>query len=475
MVRRASHACRVFGTAGMPRLLTIECYGALPNGWVPFFSGPLPELGDGKVEEAPWLVPTGPQQWALQMAVMGPALDACLTACVPGMRPLQFPAFNLGRGCQPLPAGVQWTATFGPVLPPAALDFYYYSGWPAVRLRVIDGQDVRDVPLTVAGPGRTREEQLWYGSLPMEDVTRRWGCLLLGPHDAVARPPDGRLYRPLGSCVYLADGELFPAPPPPRRSAPRVETLRMHATALEHTFVVHIVVPRDYDVVTDRRFPVVLLNDGQNQFTDRGMWGGWHTDSTAAQLMRAGRMQETVLMAIEMHPDRNRAYLPRGDARTPAGQAADYTAFLADQVLPQLRRRYRVLAGPGSTAIVGSSNGAIHALSAGVHRPDTFGLVGCLSYARLDPEQNVLALAPLTQVPLQRVYLDSGTRRGESDRDGDSDDHALVTARLREMLLLRGLVLEQSLRYRLAYGDAHNEGAWRRRMPSCLEFILPPD
>ena len=64
--------------------------------------------------------------------------------------------------------------------------------------------------------------------------------------------------------------------------------------------------------VTDRVFPVVFLNDGQNQFTDRGMWGGWHTDSTAARLMRAGRMQDTVLVAVEMHPNRNRAYLPRG-------------------------------------------------------------------------------------------------------------------------------------------------------------------
>ena len=198
----------------MARSLTIECYGDLPDGWVPFLSGPLPELGDGKAEEAPLLVPVHPQQWALRMAVTGPGLDACLTAGVPGMRPLQFPEFNLGRGCRPLPSHVQWILTLGPELHPAAIDFYYYSGWPSVRLRVIDGQDVRDVPLAVAGPGRTREEHLWYGRLPMQDVSQRWGCLLLGPHDAVDCPPDGTLYRPLGSCVYLADGELFHAPPP---------------------------------------------------------------------------------------------------------------------------------------------------------------------------------------------------------------------------------------------------------------------
>src|SRR5262249_21792328 len=168
------------------------------------------------------------------------------------------------------------------------------------------------------------------------------------------------------------------------------------------------------------------------------------------------------------------AYLPRDDARAPEGQATDYTDFLADQVLPQLRRRYRVALAPGTTAIVGSSNGAIHALFAGLHRPETFSLVGCLSYARLQPEQNFTALERLTEVPLQRVYLDSGTRWGESDVDGSSDDHALSTARLREVLLQRGLVLEQLLRCRVDYGDGHNEGAWRRRLRSCLEFLLPP-
>ena len=165
---------------------------------------------------------------------------------------------------------------------------------------------------------------------------------------------------------------------------------------------------------TDRVFPVVFLNDGQNQFTDRGMWGGWHTDSTAARLMRAGRMRDSCARSSGDAPQSQpRLSADGGMHVTPEGQAADYTDFLADQVLPQLRSRYRVAAGPGTTAIVGSSNGAIHALFAGVHRPETFSLVGCLSYARLSPEQNFMALERLTEVPLQRVYLDSGTRWGE--------------------------------------------------------------
>ena len=75
----------------MTRILSVECYGDLTTGWVPCISWPLPELGDGKVEDAPMLVPIGPQQWELRVAVRGVAADSCLTACVPGMRPLQFP------------------------------------------------------------------------------------------------------------------------------------------------------------------------------------------------------------------------------------------------------------------------------------------------------------------------------------------------------------------------------------------------
>ena len=176
----------------MTRILTIECYGELPAGWVPCISWPLPELGDGKAENAPMLVPIGPQQWALRVAVRGAAADSCLTACVPGMRPLQFPDFNLGRGYRLLPPSVRWAYTLGPVLHAATTDIYYYSGWPSVRLRVIDGQDSRDFPLAGVGPGRTREETLWHVCLPTEDFTRRWGFLPLGHTTRLTSLPMGR-------------------------------------------------------------------------------------------------------------------------------------------------------------------------------------------------------------------------------------------------------------------------------------------
>jgi predicted alpha/beta superfamily hydrolase len=270
----------------------------------------------------------------------------------------------------------------------------------------------------------------------------------------------------------LADGELFSAPPPAQRSAPWIESLDVTAPEMNHTFRIHVVLPRDYAIHTERAYPLVYLNDGQNQLTDQGAFGGWHTDRTAARRMREGRMQEAVLAAVEMHPDRNRAFFPQGELSTPHGQADIYTQLLAGRVLKALRARYRLLQQP--MTIIGSSNGAIHALFAGLSRPDAFGGIGCLSYAVMQPERNVETIASSSRSPLSRVYLDCGTRWGESDDESHSHDNVPITYTVRELLLQRGMILEETLRFVLGDGDAHNELAWRRRIARCLEFLLPP-
>jgi hypothetical protein len=90
------------------------------------------------------------------------------------------------------------------------------------------------------------------------------------------------------------------------------------------------------------------------------------------------------------------------------------------------------------------------------------------------PECNVQRIERSSRLPFSRVYLDCGTRWGESDDESHSHDNVPITYALRELLLQRGMILEENLRFVLGYGDAHNERAWRRRIAGCLEFLLPP-
>lgn len=101
----------------------------------------------------------------------------------------------------------------------------------------------------------------------------------------------------------------------------------------------HLVLPRDFGVRSGP-YPVVLLNDGQIQILGGGLYGGWHIDKTVTSLTKHGRMRESILAAVEMHPDRSRAYLPSGGLSADPRQADIYTDFLADRLLPLLEDHY---------------------------------------------------------------------------------------------------------------------------------------
>ncbi len=454
-------------------VLTLSCRGPIEPGYAPFVMAPFAELGDNDPRRAPTLVCLGKDYWHLAVSVQGLTAPPDAAVFTAGLRPLETMAFKRGLGIR-IDDSLAVSAQITLPRRPASLDFRYYSGWPEVTARIFDRGQTRDIPLRRCGAGRTAAETCWRAELPVGAYGRDWSLVLVGPGGAVDRAPGGGSYRPRGSLAHLADGELFAHEPPRRRrSPPRIETITFAAPELAHTFVVHVVLPRDFDVEPARTYPLVYLNDGQNQLTDRGAFGGWHTDTIAARMMRDGRLADCVLACVEMHADRNRAYFPAGTVTTAVGQADIYTDLLADRLFEAMQRRYRLAADEPLT-IIGSSNGAIHALSAGLMRPDRFRRIGCLSYARLRPERNFRQIEAMAGLPLERVSIDSGTRWGEWDSEETSDDNVAVSLSLRDRLLARGMVLEGSLRYALACGDAHNEGAWRRRIGECLAFLLPP-
>jgi len=460
----------------MPTLLDLDLRGHIREGFAPFVCGRAPELGSGRPQDAPTLIPSGADQWMLRVRLsddFDPA-TAVPRLCT-GVRSLAPEDFRLGSQLLPAPSGLR-LEVHAKALEVHPVTLHYYSPWRWTQVRVSHPGGETVLRMTKEGRGPAPEEVCWAAEIPGELCAGDWGFVVEGPgglRDEPTGTSPGKGYRPRGASVHLRAGEIFAAPPPRQRRDPQVVSLTVPSPELAHEFVVHLVLPRDFGVRSGS-YPVVLLNDGQNQISGRGQYGGWHIDTTAASLTRHGRMRESILAAVEMHPDRNRAYLPPSDLDAEPGQADIYTDFLADRLLPLLEDRYRADISGGAT-IIGSSNGAIHGLYAALHRPRSFTRVGCLSYALLQPDVNQ-ALLTQTDSPLpERVYLDSGTRWAPEDGVQDSDDNSLVTHALRDDFLTRGLILEQDVRYVLAYGDAHNEMAWRRRVADCLEFLVHPE
>jgi predicted alpha/beta superfamily hydrolase len=150
------------------------------------------------------------------------------------------------------------------------------------------------------------------------------------------------------------------------------------------------------------------------------------------------------------------------------GRAAQYLTLLVDELMPEVNRSFRTLTGPAHTALVGSSLGGLVSLWIGLRRADVFGAVGAMSPSTWWDGRMILREVPAARgARMLRVWVDSGDS-GPS-RDGVDD-----TRRLADALRAAGYRDGESLRHVVQPGAAHNEAAWRSRLPEALRFLLGP-
>jgi enterochelin esterase-like enzyme len=269
--------------------------------------------------------------------------------------------------------------------------------------------------------------------------------------------------------------------------------------------VIHVHLPPSYDQNTGRRYPVLYVQDGQNIFSSAGTniafgWGNWQLDKTADELVRAQKMQEVILVAVDDSAGRREEYdwrvnWPRTNAAPAGGPTAfeKYSAFLIRELKPHIDREYRTRPGPVDTGLMGSSLGGFCSLVLAWEHPEIFGRVACLSGSFQVEQTNFLndVLYHYHDQPKPiRIYLDSGT----VDFTGGDDNHVITTqvaAELRRIGWGTNLMLYVDEKPRTpeemekaglrldkrkeAQTSQHNEFYWRLRVWRALMFLFPPD
>jgi pimeloyl-ACP methyl ester carboxylesterase len=340
----------------------------------------------------------------------------------------------------------------------------YFTGWQAPVVRVCNrrGQELSQLPMKRLKRGRFRDESAFGATVPLDPGSGFY----IAEGVKEDRPFPRGFYEPTGSTMHLMDGEFFPHPPPLFRQPAVYFTKEIYSRALAHHFRVNIMLPRDYGRGGKGPYPVVVLNDGQNQWKDQGAYGGWHTDAIALDKARRGRSRDIVLAAVVSHSRRDAAYLP-----PPRGIADAYVDFLADTVLPTLRKAITISQDPREIGLIGASYGANCAIYAGLKRPDTFGLVGSLSYADMPDDPLRKWMGALAKLPFKRLYIDCGTRWAYDQRS--RDDFTSTTRELIAIAREKGMAPGETLLGVIAEGHFHNEIYWRKRIGRCLEFICP--
>jgi predicted alpha/beta superfamily hydrolase len=243
------------------------------------------------------------------------------------------------------------------------------------------------------------------------------------------------------------------------------------SVALANVRGVWVYLPPSYDEHATRRYPVVYMHDGQNLFEPGAAFGGqaWEVDDAMNLGAGDGSMREAIVVGVENTAARIDEYTPSADPEVmQGGRAAQYLTLLVDELMPEVNRSFRTLTGPAHTALVGSSLGGLVSLWIGLRRADVFGAVGAMSPSTWWDGRMILREVPAARgARMLRVWVDSGDS-GPS-RDGVDD-----TRRLADALRAAGYRDGESLRHVVQPGAAHNEAAWRSRLPEALRFLLGP-
>ncbi len=243
---------------------------------------------------------------------------------------------------------------------------------------------------------------------------------------------------------------------------------------------VTVYLPPNHEIETERRYPVLYLQDGQNIFDPKRAFGGrhWRVAETATALIDAGRITPLIVVGVD-HTEQNRAneYTPTHDRRRGGGKADEYARLLIDVVKALIDSTYRTLPEARHTGIGGSSLGGLVSLFLALKHPDIFGKAAVLSPSVWWDRRSILrdvreAGSQFATVPAMRprIWLDMGTResRGEGSARRVVEDARL----LRNGLMKAGWVCAADLHYEEIAGGAHSEDAWADRFGRVLEWLF---
>lgn len=230
--------------------------------------------------------------------------------------------------------------------------------------------------------------------------------------------------------------------------------------------------PEDYEGNTDKFYPVLYMQDGQNLFESSTSYAGeWQVDESLDAFAKNSG-QGIIAVGIDNSSQRMYEYSPWTNPSYGGGEGQAYVNDLVNSVIPYIQSRYRVKTSAADRAIGGSSMGGLISVYASLYRPDVFGKVLAMSSSFWFAPQSLVSYVKerATAAKDVKFYLDVGTSEGSSVSAAAS--YVKDTTDLGDLLGSFSWT-SSSLKVVIESGAGHNEAAWRGRLPGALSFLWP--
>ena len=215
---------------------------------------------------------------------------------------------------------------------------------------------------------------------------------------------------------------------------------------------------------SDKNYPVLYLQDGQNLFDEFAPFGNWGIDKELALLAEQGK-GEIIIVAIDHgEKERNSEFIPSHKTKKGIGQGAKYVKFLAETLKPYIDKNFRTKPERFNTGIGGSSLGGLISLYAGLMYPEIFSRLMIFSPSFwVDP--NVYSNVGIFLIPdNMKIYLYGGGQEGEN----------MVRNINWVKSTLEGKEMAENDDFKVSIdpNGKHNESYWGREFPHAVDWLF---
>lgn len=250
---------------------------------------------------------------------------------------------------------------------------------------------------------------------------------------------------------------------------PRIHTLseKFEIPQLIRTRRISVLLPHDYDR-SDKRYPVLYLQDGQNLFDDYAPFGNWGVDKRLALLTERGQGDIIVVAIDHAEEQRIAEFTPSYHTRLGRGDGKKYVRFLADTLKPYVDRTFRTLPEARHTGIGGSSMGGLISIYAGLMYPEVYSRLMVFSPSLWVSPNIPFQFLPFSAPYYGRIYLYGG---------GDEGAGMLPNLR-RFQAVIQEQATNINIDFELSFDPKgkHNETRWGEEFPRAIEWLFfhPP-
>ncbi len=225
--------------------------------------------------------------------------------------------------------------------------------------------------------------------------------------------------------------------------------------------------PHDY-FETDKHYPVLYLQDGQNLFDNRSPFGNWHVDHHLSKMATLGK-NDIIVVAID-HGDKDRIqeYSPPEVTRFGVSFGKQYARFLTETLKPFVDKNFRTLPGRNHTGIGGSSMGGLISIYCGLIYPDIYSKLMIFSPSLWIAPRIYFQAINFSNAFETKIYLYAGGKEGESMIPN--------IERLKSVLERHGYDGKR-IKFKVTIDPEgqHNEARWGIEFPKAIDWLYYPE